>query len=51
MDDEKLILLVQANDCIYNKYRNSYKNAEKKKNFWKHIAQQMHLPGTYAKKF
>ena len=25
MDDEKLILLVQANECLYNKYSPGYK--------------------------
>lgn len=47
MDDEHLILLVQANECLYNKFCPAFKLAEKKKNVWRQISAEMQIPGKY----
>ncbi|XP_065370829.1 uncharacterized protein LOC135962853 [Calliphora vicina] len=44
MNDEQLILLVQANESLCNKYSSGYKLADKKKRIWTEIAEQMQLP-------
>lgn len=51
MDDEKLILLVQENECIYNKFNANYKNIDKKKMAWLEISEQMGVKGNYTNFF
>jgi hypothetical protein len=38
MDDEKLIILVQGHECLYNLQHNDYVNNLVKDNCWKEIA-------------
>jgi hypothetical protein len=38
MDEEKLIILVQGHECLYNLQHNDYDNNLVKDNFWKEIA-------------
>jgi hypothetical protein len=38
MDEEKLIILVQGHECLYNLQHNNYDNSLVKDNCWKEIA-------------
>jgi hypothetical protein len=38
MDEEKLIILVQGHECLYNLQHNDYDNSLVKYNCWKEIA-------------
>jgi hypothetical protein len=45
MDEEKLIVLVQARECLYNLKRRDYDNNLVKENSWKEIAEELHTKG------
>lgn len=45
MDDDKLIILVQEKDLIYNKFNKDYKIPDKKRMAWEEIAREMGMPG------
>jgi hypothetical protein len=40
--DEKLIILVQGHECLYNLQYRDYDNNLVKDNFWKQIAGELH---------
>jgi hypothetical protein len=42
MDEEKLIILVQGLECLYNLQHKDYGNNLVKDNFWKEIAGEFH---------
>ncbi|XP_036347820.1 uncharacterized protein LOC118757196 [Rhagoletis pomonella] len=45
MDDERLIILVQAHKELYDKSSPLYKLKERKKLVWEHIARELHTTG------
>jgi 5'(3')-deoxyribonucleotidase len=45
MDDEKLIILVQGHECLYNLQHNDYNNNLVKYNCWKEIAGEWQSSG------
>jgi hypothetical protein len=42
MDEEKLIILVQGHECLYNLQHNDYDNNLVNDNCWKEIAGELH---------
>jgi len=42
MDEEKLIILVQGHECLYNLQHKDYDNNLVKDNCWKEIAGEVH---------
>jgi hypothetical protein len=42
MDEEKLIILVQGQDCLYNLQHKDYDNSLVKDNTWKETAGELH---------
>jgi 5'(3')-deoxyribonucleotidase len=42
MNEEKLIILVQGHECLYNLQHNDYDNNLVKDNCWKEIAGELH---------
>jgi hypothetical protein len=42
MDEEKLIILVQGYECLYNLQQNGYDNYLVKGNCWKEIGGEIH---------
>jgi hypothetical protein len=42
MDEEKLIILVQGHECLYNLQHKDYDNNLIKDNWWKEIAGELH---------
>jgi hypothetical protein len=42
MDENKLIILVQGNECLYNLQHKDYDNILVKDNCWKEIAGELH---------
>jgi hypothetical protein len=42
MDGDKLIILVQGHECLYNLQHKDYDNNLVKDNFWKEIAGELH---------
>jgi hypothetical protein len=42
MDEEKLIILVQGHECLYNLPHKDYDNNLVKDNYWKEIAGEPH---------
>jgi hypothetical protein len=42
MDEEKLIILVQGHECLYNLQHKDYDNSLVKDNSWKGIAGELH---------
>jgi hypothetical protein len=42
MDEEKLIVLVQGHECLYNLQHKDYDNNLVKENSWKEIAGEVH---------
>jgi hypothetical protein len=45
MDEEKLIILVQGRECLYNLQHKDYDNNLVKDNCWKEIAGEVHAQG------
>jgi hypothetical protein len=45
MDEEKLIILVQGHECLYNLQHKDYDNNLVKDNCWKEIAGEVHAKG------
>jgi hypothetical protein len=45
MDEEKLIILVQGHECLYNLQHKYYDNSLVKDNCWKEIAGEVHAQG------
>jgi broad-specificity NMP kinase len=45
MDEEKLIILVQGHECLYNLQHRDYDNNLVKDNCWKEIAGEVHAQG------
>jgi len=45
MDEEKLIILVQGHECLYNLQHKDYDNNLVKDNCWKEIAGEVHAQG------
>jgi hypothetical protein len=45
MDEEKLIILVQGHECLYNLQHKDYDNNLVKDNCWKEIAGELHAQG------
>jgi hypothetical protein len=45
MDEEKLIILVQEHECLYNLQHKDYDNNLVKDNCWKDIAAELHVQG------
>jgi hypothetical protein len=45
MDEEKLIVLVQGCECLYNLQHKDYDNNLVKDNCWKEIAGEVHAQG------
>lgn len=43
--EEKLILLVQEQPCLYNKKSKEYKNSHRKEEIWLAIAAKLEKPG------
>jgi hypothetical protein len=42
MDEEKLIVLMQGHECLYNLQRKNYDNNLVKDNCWKETAEELH---------
>jgi hypothetical protein len=42
MDEEKLVILVQGHECLYNLQHKDYDNNFVKDNSWKEIAGELH---------
>jgi hypothetical protein len=42
MDEEKLIILVQGHECLYNLQHKDHDNNLVKDNFWKETAGELH---------
>jgi hypothetical protein len=42
MDEEKLIILVQGHEWLYNLQHSNYDNSAVKGNYWKEIAGELH---------
>jgi hypothetical protein len=45
VDEEKLILLVQQHECLYNLQHKDYDNNFIKENSWKEIVEELHSKG------
>jgi hypothetical protein len=45
MDEEKLIVLVQERECLYNLEHRDYDNNLVKENSWKEIAEELNTKG------
>jgi hypothetical protein len=45
MDEEKIIILVQGHQCLYNLQHKDYDNNLVKDNFWKEIVGELHAKG------
>jgi 5'(3')-deoxyribonucleotidase len=45
INDEKLIIFVQGNECLYNLQHNDYANSLVKDNCWKEIAGELQAQG------
>jgi hypothetical protein len=45
MDEEKLIILVQGHECLYNLQHKDYDNSLVKDNCWEEIAEELHAQG------
>jgi hypothetical protein len=45
MDEEKLIILVQGHECLYNLKHKDYDNNLVKDHSWKEIAGELHAQG------
>jgi hypothetical protein len=45
MDEEKLIILVQGHECLYNLQHKDYDKNLVKDNCWKEIAGEVHAQG------
>jgi hypothetical protein len=45
MDEEKLIILVQGHECLYNLQHKDYGNSLVKDNCWKEIAGEIRAQG------
>jgi hypothetical protein len=45
MDEEKLIVVVQEYECLYNLEHRDYDNNLIKENSWKEIAEELHTKG------
>jgi hypothetical protein len=45
MDEEKLIILVQGHECLYNLQHKDYDNNLLKNNCWQKIAGELHAQG------
>jgi len=45
IEEEKLIILVQGHDCLYNLQHKDYDNHIVKDNCWKEIAGEVHAQG------
>jgi hypothetical protein len=43
MDEEKLIILVQGLECLYNLQHNHYDNNLVKDNYWNEISGELHV--------
>lgn len=45
MDDEKLIILVQNNECLFNLCRKDYSDNNLKTRLWKEIGEELGFSG------
>jgi hypothetical protein len=45
IDEEKLIILVQGHECLYNLWHKDYDNHLMKDNCWKEITGEVHAEG------
>jgi hypothetical protein len=45
MDEDKLIVLVQERECLYNLEHRDYDNSLIKENSWKEIAEELNTKG------
>jgi hypothetical protein len=51
MDEEKLIILVQGHECLYNLQHKDYDSSLVKDNSWKKIAGELHSQDKELKVF